>query len=774
MLNNLGLGFVVTAKDLSKATFEQVQESLGTTGLKIGKISEETKEASEVFSRASFAMGLAGAAILGALGLATEKAHELEEAFKLVSTRADESTLPMEKVRDLTLELSNAYGVDQAQLARGVYDAISKGATDAASQTSVLTAATRLSVGAHIALNESLESTTQVLRAFHLPMSDAAMVTDQLLKASEQGAGSIGELSAALEHVGPGAARAGLSSADLLGTVTALSNAGLKGRAAIGGMRAVIDALIAPTDAAKTQAAALGITLDSSKIAAQGFVPWIQSLAGNTKLTTAAMSKLFGSTEATTAAMALMRNGGNDLSESLNNIKNSTGAAADAAETMTDEWARSKTLTTNALIALGKAFLPLTEAILKPLNAAVEWFTKLSPGIQKAISYGLLFVGATLLIAGGIAGITAGIAAFGATVAPVIAASVALLWPVAAALVGIIAAVALVKAAWDANFGGIRTTLLDFYGKVKLVWDGIVQLFSQGGFSGAVYSEMNKAGNGGIKNFVVNLFLWANRIKGFWNGIVDNVGSALAAFRPVSDAFSDIFRELGQIVGPIFSSLFGGANSPKNNISTFQQFAEAGKAVGEALGFVLKTVATLITIGLTPLRLVLGLLTGGWGGFKKAALDSFEGIVKGMLNMVASAAGIADHLAAIFGKDLGAKAAVENFAKNTAGVDISAAAAPAGPGSPVAVAGTTTIGRDSAAVQEAYAAAARLRGGEKGAGAESDREFVNKMIPILEEIRKNGNQPVQVHLDGEVIAQAVKNNQDAHAGRSFAPKPAPA
>lgn len=774
MLNNLGLGLTITAKDLSKAAFEQVQSSLGLTGVKVEELEKETSKAAATFERAGLAMGAAGGAILAGIGLAISKAHDLEQAFKLVSTRADEATLPMAKVRELALSLSNAFGIDQAEIARASYDAIAKGATDVAAQQSVLTAATQLAVGQQISLTAAMDATTQVIRAFHLPMTSAALVTDQLVTASERGAGSIEELSGALEHLAPGAARANLSSGDLLGAITALSNAGLKGRAAIGGMRAVLDALVQPSDAAKQQAAALGISLDTTKIAAEGFVPWIQKLTSNTGLTAGAMSKLFGSAEATTAVMALMRNQGEDLAETIGQMGQASGAAADAADTMTDQWARAKTLTTNALAALGQAFLPLANLVLKPINAAIEAFTKLSPGMQKAIGFAIAFVGVTLLVAGGLAGATAAVAAFGATIAPVMAAATALILPVALILAGLAAAAYLVKLAWDHDFGGLRTTLTGFYDKAKLIWDGLTQLFTQGGFSGGVLAELNKAGNGGLKNFVITLFLWANRIKAAWDGISGGISAAFSAAGPYLESLSEIVGELGTEFSKLFNDVFGGSNGTKANAEAFHAFAEAGAAVGASLGGLVKAILFVLQVGLIPLRLVVAALTGGWDGFARAALNSFADVIKGVLGMASSVASVIDHLfAAAFGKQLGASAAIDKFAKTydqgvRPGISPTVTAE-----APVTTTGVTTVGRDSASVQEAYAANARLRGGETGAGAASDRSYIEKMIPILEKIQANGNQPTVIHLDGEVIATAVKANQAAHGARGFSPAPAP-
>jgi TP901 family phage tail tape measure protein len=777
VLNNLGLGFAITAKNLASAVFKETQDDLGKTEEKSKETGKAFEELGEKMKTGGAVVAAAGGALLATLALGAVKAHEIGEALKLVATRADESVLPIEKVKESVLALSNQYGTSQTEEARAFYDAIGLGATTAASSQALVTAATRLAVGTQTDLKSAMDTTAQAARAFGVPLERAGEVADQLFAASSRGAGSIGELGEGLIHLGPAAASAGLTTRDLLGTMTALAEHGVRGRAAMAGMKGVLEAIAAPTAEAKAEAAALGLTLDKGKIAAMGFGPWLETLAANSHLTADAMKKLGLGGEAAIAAMALLKNKGGDTIEAINQIGDSSGAAADAAEHMTDEFKRFGALKDNALAALGEGILKLLEPLVRMMNNALEWFTGLDEGTQSLITSGIAFTGVTLVLTGVL------MAAYGAfllfdTAAGAAALAMAILGIEIFAIVGgALAVLALawygVKKAWDADLGGIKTTVTELWTKLKLAWDAITQLFSQGGFSGAVREELDKAGNGGIKGFAISVFLWFNRIKAAWEGFSGAIGEAFDAAAPIFHELGEIFSELAGA----FGSLFSGPNNPKANADAFHAFAEAGKLVGSSVAGLLKLVLLLVQVGLVPLRLIVAALTGGWDGFKEAALSSFSGVIAGMLGLAASAAGIADHLAGIFGKDLGAKKAVEEFTKGL-GLDGKAGTVTKNAGGGQVVGSfvntpTTTIGPNSPAVVAAAAARGRLESGLKDPTADQDKRLLQAMQPVLQALRENGNRPIIVHMDGEKVAELTAAGARRSGDRGFGALPSP-
>ena len=57
--------------------------------------------------------------------------------------------------------------------------------------------------------------------------------------------------------------------------------------------------------------------------------------------------------------------------------------------------------------------------------------------------------------------------------------------------------------------------------RVRLFFNGLKQLFEQGGFSGAVREELNRAENQGLKRFLISVWQVVYRIQQIWEGFKD-------------------------------------------------------------------------------------------------------------------------------------------------------------------------------------------------------------------------------------------------------------
>ena len=77
--------------------------------------------------------------------------------------------------------------------------------------------------------------------------------------------------------------------------------------------------------------------------------------------------------------------------------------------------------------------------------------------------------------------------------------------------------------------------------RVTLFFRGLKQLFEQGGFSGAVREELNRAENQGLKRFLISIYQIAYRIGQIWQGFKDGFTSTIEEARPV---FEDLVEAL--------------------------------------------------------------------------------------------------------------------------------------------------------------------------------------------------------------------------------------
>lgn len=191
---------------------------------------------------------------------------------------------------------------------------------------------------------------------------------------------------------------------------------------------------------------------------------------------------------------------------------------------------------------------------------------------------------------------------------------------------------------------------------------GLTQLFAQGGFSGEVMAEMDKAGNGGIKNFAIQVFLWVSRIENFFSHLGESFNESFQKFRPVIDALSGAFSALGAALGIT-------SQSADQNAGKFDSFGEAGATVGSIFanvagilsGLLLgavelvtdavkvltdawEVVGPAVTMAFTIIKgafeVVGGLLTGDWKNVWGGLVDIVMGAMKGVIQIVGGALGV--------------------------------------------------------------------------------------------------------------------------------------
>jgi hypothetical protein len=219
-------------------------------------------------------------------------------------------------------------------------------------------------------------------------------------------------------------------------------------------------------------------------------------------------------------------------------------------------------------------------------------------GIVLAVGAFLTLVGGTIAAKASIALFAVALKAAGVTLAGIIGA----ILPVVAVVALLALAAVGLKIAWERNLGGIRDFALRVWGRVRLFFQAMTQLFSEGGFSGAVMEELNRAENSGVKQFAIRVFQIVFRIKRFFEGIAEGFGAAIEAAQPVFDAFVNALRRLGQALGIVGME---GANAAAGIPS--DEFAAFGRVIGQiagilvevfvgALTFVIDVVATAIDV----------------------------------------------------------------------------------------------------------------------------------------------------------------------------------
>ena len=150
--------------------------------------------------------------------------------------------------------------------------------------------------------------------------------------------------------------------------------------------------------------------------------------------------------------------------------------------------------------------------------------------------------------------------------------------------------------AFQKNLGGIADFTHRAWARVSLFFEGLKQLIEEGGFSGAVRDELNKAENSGLKNFLINVFLWGNRIMNLLSGVATGFSAGVDAAKPSIDAFLGALQKLGVALWFI---------SERDDAATagakFKEFGTTGESVGKVLAqvfdFVVQAMTAVVNVG---------------------------------------------------------------------------------------------------------------------------------------------------------------------------------
>ena len=825
-LNNLGLGFLFSAKDLASGVMGEVKKNLlevEGAGTHAGK---GIKEAFEKFGTGLAVMG-AGLEGLAMLSEKTEKAENFGQAMKLVTTRVTEAEFPLEEMKKQVNDLSAQFGIMPVDEATAMYEALGEGARDAVRAQALMTAGNQIAIGTNTDLHASIAAVSQVVKAFGLDFKDSTQVADSLFVASKHVEGGIAGMSMMLEHLSPSAKVANMTFDELLGTIMQLSAAGIQGRPAMSGLHNVIDSLISPSKEAKEEALRLGIAFHDAAGQTLPLNQVLGSIDASGRMNTHTLEKLFGSTEAATVAMALMKDGGAQLATSMDELGAATGAAAAAAEKMVKEENKFKAIKEQIDILIGEALLPLKEAFYGVLVKIGDAFRHLSPNLISFVTYlvsgvaGLAVIaGGAMAIAGAFALLSEGAAAAGITVGGLAAAIWAALWPVVlvAAVVGL--AIWGLKVAFDKNLGGIADKAAEVWGDLKLTFTALSELFSGGGFSEDTWQQLEK--HSGIRDFAISVYMWVGRIENFFKKFGEG-------FEEVIGRMGPIFRAIGAEVEK-FAEQFGlmfGSDGAGGAETAFDTIGAAGKEMGEELSRVFGVIMVGVDLLVAAVNLIIapvvsawqvikslfsgiidifygaaelvdGIAHGDWAkawhGLKMIAFGVIDGVVGMLLSLVSTIGGVVDTIAGLFGKKtewqkdiLGFKDTLHNEMGKDFGVEdatghrqvegetavvvpgsASEARAPVAAPTPGVYNQTDTPFAASLEPLRPFAAA-----GDNAAPDETPQ--LTEMTSHLEQIAKNTSesQPISltVMMDSDLIAKAVAKAQKNDGTRNFTPAP---
>ncbi len=642
-LNNFGLGFNLNAKDNASAVMEKVGGSLGKLEKDGAEAAISMQEAAGSLKDMGGRMSAAGQMVTAALLDAGAAAGTFQKSLAKAATFTNATASEMELMRaaamnaDLVLK---GFSFDDQAAALGalghefgnVHDAVA-----ALVPTLTLAKVTGADTGSTAGM------IADILGGFNMEAKDSAVVVDRLAFAMKKFGLKADELEASLMPTVGAARLMGASFEDTLSVVGVIATGLGNVKKSAGAVTLAMNQLADP----KVQAEIKGLGVEVKDANGQ-FRPMIDILgdvAEKTKGMTAAqkaqsLASVFGAKGAgglnivvdqlssgVKSASGQLLKGADAVAELRRQMEASAGAAEELAMSGINTLPQASSALEAAVKSFKTAFgepvneilVPLTKGAAVVFSRLAKGFSSLSPTVKR------IFV----VVAGGAAALASFIGAMltaaGSVVALVLAGK-ALLFGLAAvvaavgvltlALAPLILLGGALYVAWTRDIGGLATSVRLWMGRIQLAFEAVGQLISNGGFSGAVRDELNRAENTGIKQFAINVFLWFSRVKNFMVSVGQAFEAGMSKLAPVIEK---IVSAVQRLAGRFAST----KNAASANQDAFDAWGRAGAKVADALVWVVDKVAIGILAVLNfadgaaeAFGKMKGVFTGVWGAVK--------------------------------------------------------------------------------------------------------------------------------------------------------------
>ncbi|MCI1959702.1 MAG: phage tail tape measure protein, partial [Clostridia bacterium] len=509
-------------------------------------------------------IGVAVKKVGDALVDCTKSAIDFETSFAQVSTLLDKNTTDYGQYKDSIIKASNETGVAVDELAKSVYGSISAG-VDSAKAVQFTTDAVKLAKGGFTDTAKAVDVMTTAINGYKLSADDAGKISDLLITTQNLGKTTVDELASSMGAVIPIASGANFSIEELSASYAQLTKNGIATSEAGTYMKSMLSEL---TKAGSTTDKALhsltGKGFADLKKEGKSTTEILKLLSDNAEQNGMTLKDMFSSTEAGSAALVLMSQDGAEYNDILKAMQESSGAAEDAFNKMSEtpqvQLNNLKNMLANMGIELGEKLLPIVmqaaNYIKQHMPEIESTITNVFDNIGKAIQFVIDHINVILpLISGTVAAFTA--FKIISTVAP-------LFTSLAGAIKGATTAQGALNAVMTANpFGMIALAigvLVAAGVALYMNWDKVKAAAQE------LFKELSKCWEDiktSVKNVLDGIILFINTFvelfTAIWNKYGEDITTCIsAAWELIKQVFNTAFTLIINLLNT-FKKLFEGA-----------------------------------------------------------------------------------------------------------------------------------------------------------------------------------------------------------------------
>jgi TP901 family phage tail tape measure protein len=308
---------------LMRRAFDRVKTSLARTNQTVKRLGLVMK----VAFAASVFMGIRSAVVT---------LREFSRAMSEVRTILDETTLSFDFAKQKVVDLTYTTTASGKEIAKGLYQTLSAGVTDGADAMTMLTGASKLSVGALMTVNEAVDLLTNTFNAYGMTVSEEAVTAtaDLMFQTVKLGKTTGPELAHSLGMVMPVASNLGVSIEELNAMLAALTLGGMDTAMASTQLRQAMVQLLNPSDDAKKLMKEYNVEISAARVSQEGFLPVLADLKDKFGDNAIAMRTLFPNIRALVGVMALAGNQFDSVNRIMRDFSGASGSVEQAVEKM--------------------------------------------------------------------------------------------------------------------------------------------------------------------------------------------------------------------------------------------------------------------------------------------------------------------------------------------------------------------------------------------------------------------------------------------------------
>ena len=488
------------------------------------------------------------------------------------------------------------------------------------------------------ASGESLGSVATIvadsITGFGLAASDSARVADLLTQAANSGTIGITDLGESYKYIAPIAQSMGMSIEDVTTAISAMSMAGIKGSQAGTAIRTVLTNMAKPTDTVAAAMENLGISITNSDGTFKSLNEIVTimrtSFSGLTDDQKAYYATALAGKEGMSGLLSLLNLTQAEYDALSASMNNCSGVAGETAAVMQDNLQSKIEQMGGALeslaIKLADYVIPFLTKLVEKVTSAIDAFTNLSPGVQKAV----LVIGGIVAAAGPVLIVVGKIISAIGTIMTIMPKVAGVIKVVKTAVMGlnttmlanpiflIIAAIAALVAAfiylWN-NCEGFRQFWIDLWENIKqvaiVVWEAIKNFFV------AVWEAIKSVFQTVFEVIKTLVTTYFNLYKTIIETVINVVKTVIqTAWNFIKGIFETVFNVIKTIVMTYF-------NVYKTIVQTVMTVIQT------VISTVWNTIKTVITTVLTAIQTVFSTIWNAIKTIVQAVVSGIKALITG-------------------------------------------------------------------------------------------------------------------------------------------------